>query len=75
MRKYHLHYVKRDRRGNEVSRDIVGHGKWLPMTHKEAITARSKFTLAPEWSIELVPVVSRQQKNDPSRLTPAPGHS
>jgi hypothetical protein len=50
---YDLHYVTRDRDGKELSREKVGGVKWVPMTHAEAITAKSKFSAA---RIELVEV-------------------
>lgn len=38
-RLYNLYYT--DKNGNP--KFLIGHGTWAPMTHHEAMTARSKF--------------------------------
>jgi len=53
-RLYDLYWIKCDREGKEVSREIVGGGRWWPMTHKQAVTARSKFTIREGYRMQLV---------------------
>lgn len=55
---YDLYRIKCDGDGVELSREVVGSGKWQPMTHAEAVTARDKFTTRKNYRFELVEVAS-----------------
>jgi len=56
VRMYDLWFVEWDRNGKELRREMIGQGQWVPMTHHQAVTAKSKFTVRPGWSIMLVEV-------------------